>query len=247
MKPSRLLLLLALALSSLGLADDTQERDDTAPTAGSLRPLDVVGSSVSRVLATVRSPAAVSGSGDRWADIRRVVHALFDFNEIARRALGQHWKDLLPQEQEEFVRLFTDVLTQSFLTIVERYSGENLAFLGEDVTEGYARVQSRTMPTQGAGISIEYRLLESGSRWAVYDIVFEGVSLVSNYRSQFNSIIGTSSAAQLLQRMRTPRSERTQSGSTVESSTAHQLEPPVRGPLAAGLLVLQAASYTRRR
>jgi len=241
------MLLLALALSSLGLADNSQKRDDTAPTAGSLRPLDVVRSSVSRVLATVRSPAAISGSGDQRAEIRRMVHEMFDFNEMARRALGQHWKGLLPQEQEEFVRLFTDVLTQSFVTIVERYSGENLAFLGEDVTEAYARVQSRTIPIQRAGISIEYRLFERGSRWAVYDIVLEGVSLVSNYRSQFNSIIQTSSSAQLLQRMRTQRSERTQSRGAVESSTAHQLEPPDWGRLAAGLLVLHTASYARRR
>jgi phospholipid transport system substrate-binding protein len=150
----------------------------------------------------------------------------------------------LPQEQDEFVRLFTDVLKQFYVMAVERYS-ENVAFLGEEITGVYAQVRSRIITNRGSGISIEYRLFESGSRWAVYDVVLDGVSLVSNYRSQFNSIIRASSFAQLLNRMRTEQSKRTQSRGAVASSKAQEREP-VLERWAAGLL-LGAMSQTRRQ
>jgi phospholipid transport system substrate-binding protein len=241
------ILVLVLALSSVGSADDSMKGDEPGPSAGPLRPLDVVKSSVARVLATVPSqPAGVTGSERRRTEIRRVAHDLFDFTEMARRALGQHWGGRSPQEQNEFVRLFTDVLKQFYVTAVEGYSGENLTFLGEEVAGAYARVHSRIIPNQGSGISIEYRLFERGSQWAVYDIVFDGVSLVSKYRSQFNSIIRTSSCAQLLERMRAQQSRRAPSRGAVESSRAPELEPFVPERLAAGLL-LSAASYARWR
>jgi phospholipid transport system substrate-binding protein len=132
--------------------------------ADQTEPLDLVKASVSQVLALVQSPhVVVSDGGQRRTDIRRVAQGLFDFNEMARLTLARHWKDRSAQEQEEFVRLFTDLL--------------------------------------------EYRLLENGARWAVYDVVLDGVSLVSNYRSQFNSIIRTSSFADLLAKLRNKQIE----------------------------------------
>ena len=162
--------------------------------------------SVSRVLAITQSPTAgMAGSEDRRTQIRRVALDLFALNEMARRVMGQHSKDCLPQEQDEFVRLFADVFTQAYATAVERYSGERVAFLSEEVTGSLARVRSVVTPTTGSGISIEYQLLERGSRWAVYDIVLDGTSLVSTYRSQFTSSMRTSSFPQLMERMRTER------------------------------------------
>jgi phospholipid transport system substrate-binding protein len=240
-----MILVLALAIGSVGFADDTR-KDGARPTAGPPSPLDLVELSFSRVLAIVQSqPAGVTGSEHRRTELRRVAEDLFDFNEMARRALGQHWNGRVPREQDEFVRLFTDVLKQFYVVAVERYSGENVAFLGEEVTGAYAQVRSRIITNQGSGISIEYRLFESGSRWAVYDVVLDSVSLVSNYRSQFNSIIRASSFPQLLKRMRTEQSKRTQSGGAVASSRAQEREP-VLERWAAGLL-LGAASHGRWR
>jgi phospholipid transport system substrate-binding protein len=198
-------LVLVLSVTGLGFRDKTQTRTvaTAAPSAGpAIRPLDMVTSSVSRGLASLRSQrTSANAGGERLAEIRGTAHDFFDVNEMARRALGQHWKGLLPREHEEFVRLFGDVLTQSFVTIVERYTDDGVASLDEEVAGTFAQVRSRITPAQGPEIAISYRLSQRGSQWTVYDIVLDGTSLVSNYRSQFNSIIGTSSVAQLLERM----------------------------------------------
>ena len=171
-------------------------------------PLDLVRTSVVRVLAIVQAPrVAASDGGQRRAGIRRVARGLFDFDEMARLTLARHWKDRSPQEQEEFVPLFTDLLERSYLTTIENYAGEKITFLGESVTGPYAQVRSRITTERGVEISIEYRLIESGARWAVYDVVLDGVSLVSNYRSQFNTIIRTSSFADLLVKLRSNQIE----------------------------------------
>ena len=202
-------LVLALDVGSVAVVHAAQRGDDTGSTAGSLRPLDVVKSSVSRVLAMAQSPSpGITGSEDRRSEIRRVAHDLFAFDEMARRVMGQYSKDCLPQEQDEFVRLFADVFTQAYVTTVERYSGENVAFLGEEVAGAFARVHSLVITTTGSRISIEYQLLERGSRWVVYDILLDGTSLVSTYRGQFKSSIRTSSLAQLMVRMRAERLRR---------------------------------------
>ena len=175
---------LAFNVGSVAIVHGAQRGDDTGSPAGSLRPLDLVRSSVSRVLAIAQSgPKGITGSEGQRIEIRRVAHDLFAFNEMARRVMGPHSKECLPQEQDEFVRLFTDVFTQAYVRTVERYSGENVAFLGEEVIGAFAQVRSLVMTRHGSRMSIEYQLLESGSRWAVYDIVLDGASLVSTYRS----------------------------------------------------------------
>ena len=236
-------LVLVLSVASLGFRDETQTLAAAAPIAGpAIRPVDVVTSSVWHGLASRRSQRIGFDAGEeRHAEIRGTAHDFFDVDDMARRALGQHWKGLLPREHDEFIRLFGDVLAQSFVTIVERYTG-NVASLDEEVAGAFAQVRSRITPEQGSEIAIEYRLSQRGSQWTVYDIVLDGVSLVSNYRSQFNSIIGTSSVAQLLERMRTARSRRSQGRDAVGGPTSAEFETSARGRLAAGLLLSVASS-----
>jgi len=116
------------------------------------------------------------------------------------------------------------------------YSGERVAFVGEDVDGGYARVHFRVIPNEGSESSIEYRLFESGPRWAVYDVVFDGRSLVANYRSQFDSITRSSFDSQLLEWMRAEQATR----------ASELLKPSLPEHWAAGL-ALGAALYGRRR
>jgi ABC-type transporter MlaC component len=157
------ILVLVLSVISQGFGDKAAPGDGVAPIADpEIRPLAIVTSPVSRGPASLRSHRVeLNTSEERRPEIRRAADELFDVDEIARRALGQHWKGLLPQEQH--------------------------------VAGTFAQVHSRISPERGSENTIEYRLSRSGSQWTVYDIVLDGASLVSNYRSQFNGIIGTSS------------------------------------------------------
>jgi phospholipid transport system substrate-binding protein len=187
---------------------DAVQAVQPSAVASRVRPLDLVKSSVSRVLAAVQSPTAVgSESTSRRTEIRRVADALFDFNEMARLALSRHWSAQSPTDQDEFVRLFTALLERSYLSTIENYAGERIAFLGESINGSYAQVRSRITTDRRVEISIDYRLIDRGDRWEVYDVVLDNVSLVSNYRSQFNSIIRTSSFGELLTRLRNKQIE----------------------------------------
>lgn len=186
-------------------ASSAEASKDTPPSAitGRVGPLDLVKSSVSQVLAVVQSgPPAGRESGPRRAEIRRVADRLFDFREMARLTLSRHWTAQPAREQEEFVRLFTELLERSYLSTIENYAGEKVTFLGESINGSYAQVRSRITTNRRMEISIDYRLIDRADRWEVYDVVLDGVSLVSNYRSQFNSIIRTSSFGDLLSRLR---------------------------------------------
>jgi phospholipid transport system substrate-binding protein len=188
---SILALTLALCLVSLGAADET---------TASRGPLALVKASVASALAILRAQPA--GSDERRTEMRKVSHELFDFQDMTRRALGQHWKTLSPPEQHEFVRLFTDALDRSFVASVAGYTSEDVVFLGEEIRGGWAEVRSQVVTDRGVVVSIDYRLSSDGSRWAVYDVTWGRASLVSSYRKQFDSAIRTSSSAQLLERMR---------------------------------------------
>jgi phospholipid transport system substrate-binding protein len=198
----------ALAISMVVLAIGTHPAGaQPKAAADQTGPLDLVTASVSRVLGIIQAVHGVSDGGQRRAEIRRVAQRLFDFDEMAHLTLARHWKDRSAQEQAEFVRLFTDLLERSYLTTIENYAGEKITLLGESVSGPYAQVRSRITTDRRVEISIEYRLLQSDARWAVYDVLLDGVSLVSNYRSQFNSIIRTSSFADLLAKLRNKQIE----------------------------------------
>jgi phospholipid transport system substrate-binding protein len=172
------------------------------PTAGRSGPLHVVTSSIARVLTIVRSqPADATESAKRQAEIRQTAVELFDFDEMSRRLLGRRWMEASPQEQQDFVALFTDLLQGAYLNTIGNYPLATITFVGETISGSYAQVQSRMAAGKGE-VAIEYRLLEHEGRWAVYDIAVDGVSLVSNYRSQFTSMLKRMSFAQVLDRMR---------------------------------------------
>jgi len=181
----------ALVCSPLPSSAQTITKKSEPPARA--RPLELVKSSFARVLA--------AEDGQRPIEIRRIREEFFDFNEMARRMLGDHWQEGSVQEQEEFVRLFTDMLEHMYLTNIGSMPLDSVTFDGESVTGSYARVESRIAGRRG-DTSVEYCLIDNAGRWAVYDVVVDGVSLVSSYRSQFNSILRKSSFAGLMERLR---------------------------------------------
>ena len=199
--------------SQPALAQSAGKGGEAEPRASTLPPLELVKSSMTRVLTLTQSQAAGPAASTQRRELRLVAEALFDFNEMSRRMLGAHWKEGTPEEQAEFVRRFTDLLERSYLTTLGHFPLATISFEGEMVSGPYALVSSRIAVGRRGTASLEYRLLETDGRWAVYDIVVDGVSLVLSYRSQFNSILRTSRFTELLDRMRsrdayvTPRSD----------------------------------------
>jgi phospholipid transport system substrate-binding protein len=126
----------------------------------------------------------------------------FDWGEMAQRALARHWNQRTPEEKKEFTRLFGDLLEKTYLTKVEGYSGEKVQYEGESVDGNYAVVKIKIVTEKNVDIPIEYRLKKEAADWFVYDISIEGVSLVNNYRSQFNTIISQSSYGNLVKKLK---------------------------------------------
>lgn len=134
--------------------------------------------------------------------IRIAAQPAFDWREMASRTLARHWQPRSEAERAEFVQVFGDVIQRSHITQLERYSGEAIKFVSERVEGGLAMVGTRFVTKQSQEIPVDYRLINRDGRWRIYDVVVEGVSLVSNYRSQFDKVIRTSSYPELVKRLR---------------------------------------------
>jgi phospholipid transport system substrate-binding protein len=167
-------------------------------------PTDQLRESVDAVLKTLESPDGdrERNVSERRTAIRKTASSIFDFEESARRALGRHWQARTPRERAEFVRLFTDLLEHTYLGQIEQYSGEGVSYVGESIDGDQAIVRTKIITKQGTEVPVDYRMRRAGDRWQVYDVVIEGLSLIANYRSQFNRIIRTSSYEDLVTRLR---------------------------------------------
>jgi phospholipid transport system substrate-binding protein len=166
-----------------------------AATAG---PLDVVETAVTRVIVAMQEDP---GREHARAEIRQAALSLFDFDEMARRTLTRHWAARSAQEQAEFVRLFTDLLERSYLGRIESWSDEKIIYTSEVVDGAFASVRSKII-TRRAEIGIEYRLRQRDGQWRVYDVLLDGVSFVSTFRSAFDRILQQSSWAGLMDKLR---------------------------------------------
>lgn len=167
-------------------------------------PTDQVRNRVDRVIKILEDPQMKleARAAERRAAIRVVAGELFDFREISQRSLARHWQQRSPAEREEFSRLFGDLLELSYVSKIELYSGEKIQYLGEMLDGEYATVRTRIVTKQGTEIPVDYRLLRQGDQWRAYDVLIEGVSLVGNYRTQFNSVIRRSSYDGLVKALR---------------------------------------------
>jgi phospholipid transport system substrate-binding protein len=139
---------------------------------------------------------------ERRAELRKVIDARFDFTEMSKRALALNWRKRTPEEQKEFVPLFSSLLEHTYVRKIERYNGEQIRYISESVDDGYATVRTRIITRRNTEIPVDYFLLKEGTEWLVYDVNIEGVSLVENYRTQFNEIISSSSYDNLVQKLR---------------------------------------------
>lgn len=163
-------------------------------------PVDQIRVTVDRVLAILQDPGLGSDQKRqaRRDQLRQAIFPTFDFAEMAKRSLGSHWRRRSPAEQKEFVDLFTDLLQTSYVGTIESYNGDKVAYLREVQDKNYAEVGTNIISAKGQEFTINYRLHLQDGEWKVYDVVIENISIVNNYRSQFNRVINRSSYEELL-------------------------------------------------
>jgi phospholipid transport system substrate-binding protein len=136
--------------------------------------------------------------------LHKIADQVFDWQEIARRALAVHWRQRTPQEQQEFVRLFRELVEGTYMNRLETAAQEkrDIQYVGEQLDGPRAAVKTNVITRRNQQVPIEYRLHKVDGRWLIYDVLVEGISLVNNYRSQFNRIITSSSYQELVQKMK---------------------------------------------
>jgi len=187
-------------------------------------PTEQVRVQIERAIKVLEDPELTKESrmAERRVAIRRVANEIFDFTETTRRSLGPHWQPRTPQEREEITRLFADLLERSYIGKIEMYSGEKIHYAGDTIEGDQATVRTRLVTKQGVEVPVDYRMHRVGDRWLSYDVVIEGVSLVANYRAQFNKIIQTSGYASLVKKLAAKEQEGMQADRELRVKNASQ-------------------------
>jgi phospholipid transport system substrate-binding protein len=168
-------------------------------------PTEQIKETIEQVLATVNGSAKVSEQ-ERQIILRNALMPRFDWAEMARQALGKHW-NAEPGRQREFVSVFAEFLGNSYIGKIGAYKDEKILFVREAVEKNLAQVDTKIVPSKGDSMSVNYRLHFVRGEWKVYDVVIEDISLVQNYRSQFNRILAKGSFDDLLNRLRAKNSD----------------------------------------
>jgi len=166
-------------------------------------PIETVASAAQQVFKTQDGAAVKTlSSSERRADVRRIIEKLFDFTDMSERSLGTAWTQASPAQRQEFVRLFSTLIANAYMSRMEQYNNEPIEYVSEKIDGDEASVQSRVMTPKGSDIGLDYRLYRADGRWHVYDIFVDGISLVGSYKAQFHRIIQRGSFADLLKTLR---------------------------------------------
>ena len=177
----------------------------TAPlTARAEEPLDTVKSNIDKVLNVLRDPKlqGESAVAEKKDAIRRISNDMFHWRQLSKRVLAKSWDNLTPDQQQEFISLFKDILEQAYIDKILAYKDEKIDYVGNRMlSDRQAEVETRILSSD-APIDMIYRLVLIDGKWGVYDIIVEGVSLTQNYRSQFRDFLTTKSPAQLLEHLK---------------------------------------------
>jgi len=138
----------------------------------------------------------------RRQTLRAIADEIFDWEEMAKRSLGIHWKERTPEEKKEFVKLFADLLDRTYMGKIEKYSGEKIAYDSETIDGKYALLESKILTKNDTEVAVNYWLMNKNGTWWVYDVSVEGVSLIKNYRTQFNEILARSAYPELVKKLK---------------------------------------------
>lgn len=167
-------------------------------------PLETVKGQITRVLDILRDPV-LRGEAQRKIKkekISAISEEMFDFTELSKRSLGQSWNKMTPEQQKEFIKLYKSLLKEVYADKITSYTEEKIIFKREiTLSEKTVEVET-TILTKTSEVAINYRVIEKDGYWKVYDVVIEGVSLISNYRAQFREILANQTPEALLETLR---------------------------------------------
>lgn len=175
-------------------------------TALGSQPMDEIRDPMDKIIRILRDPQYQSASqkANQRQKIWLIVDSFFDFKEISRRTLARFWKDFTPEQQLEFVDIFSEFLANIYLKRIQgEYKKETVVFIGQDLlSDTKASVKTRVIREGGIEIPVDYSLLKRDNAWKVYDVIIEGVSLVKNYRTQFRGILLKQEPARLIETLK---------------------------------------------
>ena len=170
-------------------------------------PTEDVKKTVDEVVRIVADKDMKKNETKRRQVLKKAIGGIFDYSEMAKRSLGKHWNVRTAAEKKQFAELFATLLENSYAAKIESYNNEKIVYIKE-IDEGeFAEVKSKVVTAGRDEFTLDYRLFKQNGKWMVYDVIIEGVSLVSNYRSQFNKIITNSGYDKLVQKLQNKNEE----------------------------------------
>jgi phospholipid transport system substrate-binding protein len=185
---SNSVILLSLAIASC---------DCSSLLAG--EPLDLIKSTLEKAIQVLKDPQLKSPDKkkERIERLKEIINPIFDYEEMARRTMGSHWRRLTPAEQQEFYNLFCGFLEKVYSDKVDFYDSQRVTFGRETIDQDYAQMESTVIDAKGIESPVVYRLKRTDGKWKVYDAIVENISITNNYRSQFDRVISKSSFDEL--------------------------------------------------
>jgi phospholipid transport system substrate-binding protein len=176
------------------------------PAWGMTTPLETVNQVINKTLPVLRDKR--TPLPQRRRQLRGLLEQHFDFSDMARIALGYHWRQIGPSQRAQFTQLFTAFIENAYLSKIQDYSGQDVAVLGENSEgEGFARVRSQIVQPGKQPIKVDYLLRDLDGDWKIYDVTVDAISIVANYRNQFNRVINDKGFDKLMADMRSKQQQ----------------------------------------
>jgi len=170
-------------------------------------PIDDVRKTVDEVVRIVADKEMKKNDQKRRQALKKTISVIFDYNEMAKRSLGKHWNARSAAEKKQFAELFATLLENSYAGKIESYNNEKIVYIKEILDGDHAEVKSKVITAKRDEFTLDYRMINQNGKWMAYDVVIEGVSLVSNYRTQFNKIISTGGYSELVKKLQNKSDE----------------------------------------